>query len=132
MNFGKGMATKQRVEIVMAKLQEKAQAQVKQMVGQMIGDDQLMEEGREQQQKADQNEKQQSKAKEGAQTIKRNLPKSRCRRNGAATRQDGEGSNAEITLVLLLKRNRQLRKREFSREIEINQGRCRPSLRFDP
>lgn len=40
----------------MTKLQEKAQAQVKQMVGQMIGDDQLMEEGREQQQKADQNE----------------------------------------------------------------------------
>lgn len=71
MNFGKGMATKQRVEIVMAKLQEKAQAQVKQMVGQIIGDDELMQEGKEQQQKADPSEKQQSKAKERAQTIKK-------------------------------------------------------------
>ena len=38
----------------MAKLQEKAQGQVKQMVGQMIGDDQLEREGREQLRRADQ------------------------------------------------------------------------------
>lgn len=38
----------------MTKLQEKAQAQVKQMVGQMTGDDRLTQEGREQQQKANQ------------------------------------------------------------------------------
>jgi uncharacterized protein YjbJ (UPF0337 family) len=38
----------------MTKLQEKAQGQVKQIVGQMIGDHQLEQEGREQQQKADQ------------------------------------------------------------------------------
>jgi uncharacterized protein YjbJ (UPF0337 family) len=37
----------------MTKLQDKAQAQVKQMVGQMIGDDKLVQEGREQQHKAD-------------------------------------------------------------------------------
>lgn len=36
----------------MTKLQEKAQAQVKQMVGQIIGDHRLEQEGREQQQKA--------------------------------------------------------------------------------
>ena len=67
----------------MAKLQEKAQAQVKQMVGQIIGDDQLMEEGKEQQQKADQGEEQ-PKANEGAQTVERKLPigpasQERCR-----------------------------------------------------
>ncbi|WP_298260613.1 hypothetical protein [Bradyrhizobium sp.] len=38
----------------MTKLQDKAQAQVKKMVGQMIGDDRLVQEGKEQQQKADQ------------------------------------------------------------------------------
>jgi hypothetical protein len=37
----------------MTKLQEKAQAQVKQMVGHMICDRRLEQEGREQQQKAD-------------------------------------------------------------------------------
>jgi uncharacterized protein YjbJ (UPF0337 family) len=37
----------------MTKLQEKAQAQVKQMVGQMIGDHRLELEGREQKKKAD-------------------------------------------------------------------------------
>jgi hypothetical protein len=37
----------------MTKLQGKAQAQVKQMVGQMIGDRRLEQEGREQQQKAE-------------------------------------------------------------------------------
>ena len=37
----------------MTKLQEKAQAQVKQMVGQMIGDRRLEQEGREQQHKAE-------------------------------------------------------------------------------
>jgi uncharacterized protein YjbJ (UPF0337 family) len=40
----------------MTKLQEKAQAQVKQIVGQMIGDQRLEQEGREQQQKADQSD----------------------------------------------------------------------------
>ncbi len=38
----------------MTKLQEKAQGQVKQIVGQMIGDHQLEQEGRDQQQKANQ------------------------------------------------------------------------------
>ena len=37
----------------MTKLHDKAQAQVKQMIGQMIGDDRLVQEGREQQHKAD-------------------------------------------------------------------------------
>ncbi len=37
----------------MTKLQEKAQAQVKQIVGQMIGDDRLVQEGKEQQHEAD-------------------------------------------------------------------------------
>ena len=37
----------------MTKFQEKAQAQVKQMVGQMIGDERLVLEGQEQQQNAD-------------------------------------------------------------------------------
>lgn len=54
----------------MAKLQEKAQAQVKQMVGQIIGDDELMQEGKEQQQKANQGEEQ-PKANERAQTVER-------------------------------------------------------------
>ncbi|HLI99238.1 MAG TPA: hypothetical protein VKT76_05955 [Bradyrhizobium sp.] len=39
----------------MMKLQEKAQAQIKQIVGQMIGDDKLVSEGREQQRRAEQN-----------------------------------------------------------------------------
>jgi uncharacterized protein YjbJ (UPF0337 family) len=38
---------------MMTKLQEKAQAQVKQIVGQMIGDEKLVVEGKEQQQKAE-------------------------------------------------------------------------------
>ena len=37
----------------MTKLQEKAQAQVKQMVGQMIGDEKLVLEGQEQQEKTE-------------------------------------------------------------------------------
>ena len=37
----------------MSKLHEKAQAQVKQVVGQMIGDGRLVAEGREQQQRAE-------------------------------------------------------------------------------
>jgi uncharacterized protein YjbJ (UPF0337 family) len=41
------------VEIAMTKFQEKAQGQVKQMVGQMIGDDRLVSEGREQLEKAE-------------------------------------------------------------------------------
>lgn len=40
----------------MTKLQEKAEAQVKQIVGQMIGDDQLVQEGKEQQHHADEAE----------------------------------------------------------------------------
>lgn len=40
----------------MTKLQDKAQAQVKQIVGQIIGDDQLVQEGKEQQHKADEAE----------------------------------------------------------------------------
>lgn len=40
----------------MTKLQEKAEAQVKQIVGQMIGDDQLVQEGKEQQHQADEAE----------------------------------------------------------------------------
>lgn len=39
----------------MTKLQQKAQAQVKQMVGQMIGDDRLAQEGRQQLQNTNQN-----------------------------------------------------------------------------
>lgn len=68
----------------MTKFQEKAQGQVKQIVGQMIGDHQLEQEGREQQRKAgdertegdadqgiarDQKGEEQPKDKERAQTV---------------------------------------------------------------
>lgn len=43
-----------QLEIQMTKLQEKAQGQVKQMVGQMIGDRQLEQEGRDQLRNVDQ------------------------------------------------------------------------------
>jgi uncharacterized protein YjbJ (UPF0337 family) len=55
----------------MTRIQEKARAQVKQMVGQMIGDDQLVVEGREQQRKADQNEDEQPKDEKRARTVSR-------------------------------------------------------------
>ena len=37
----------------MTRLQEKAQAQTKQIIGQMVGDEELVREGREQQRRAD-------------------------------------------------------------------------------
>lgn len=53
----------------MTKPQEKAQAQVKQMVGQMIGDDRLTQEGRKQQQKANQNEDERLENMERPETV---------------------------------------------------------------
>lgn len=55
----------------MTKLREKAQAQVKQLVGQMIGDDRLLQEAKEQQQKADRKEDEQPSDEERARTVKR-------------------------------------------------------------
>jgi uncharacterized protein YjbJ (UPF0337 family) len=40
-------------EVIMTKLREKAQGQVKQAVGQIVGDDQLVLEGKEQQRQAE-------------------------------------------------------------------------------
>lgn len=42
-----------RMEVGMTRLREKAQARTKQVVGQMIGDDKLVEEGKEEQQRAE-------------------------------------------------------------------------------
>ena len=41
------------MEVGMTRLREKAQARTKQVVGQMIGDDKLVEEGKEEQQRAE-------------------------------------------------------------------------------
>jgi uncharacterized protein YjbJ (UPF0337 family) len=41
------------MEVGMTRLREKAQARTKQVVGQIIGDDKLVEEGKEEQQRAE-------------------------------------------------------------------------------